>query len=220
MPSFFSGLIFDTVKCFNSSLRVLRYHAARFLFLGYFRPRPASTCRSFPLPPSPVVSHGSTNDIFQSAFIDSIALVEINRSPSIPSKAGVEELVWIRKAYALRKGHFYLILMSVGHADESIVRPARRAHPFPFLDDLGISVMNDLAKLGKHLAAPIRKICDVFVNKFGWVHWRCTPHCRRPVSIFKYGTVMGNSSKAMNDESLRRALVLLKVGEKWNGSRF
>src|SRR5260370_42358444 len=61
--------------------------------------------------------HGSTDDIFQSALIVSVALVEINRSPSIPFKAGVEEVVRIWKACALRKGQFYLILVSVGHAD-------------------------------------------------------------------------------------------------------
>jgi hypothetical protein len=67
--------------------------------------------------PAPIVSHGSTDHIFQSALIDSVALVEINRSPSIPFQAVVEELVRIWKACALSKGHFYLILVSVGHAD-------------------------------------------------------------------------------------------------------
>jgi hypothetical protein len=32
--------------------------------------------------------------------------------------------------------------------------------------------MNDFAKIGKHLAAPVRKICDQFVDTFGWDHWR------------------------------------------------
>ena len=61
--------------------------------------------------------HGGTDEILQSALIDSVALVEINRSPSIPFKAIVEELIRIGKACALGKGHFYLILVSVGHAD-------------------------------------------------------------------------------------------------------
>jgi hypothetical protein len=63
------------------------------------------------------VSHSSTDEILQSALIDSVALVEINRSPSISVKAVVEELVRIWKACALRKGHFDLILVSVRHAD-------------------------------------------------------------------------------------------------------
>lgn len=97
----------------------------RFLFFVYFMPNLTSICRSFPLPPSAVVSHGSTDDIFQSALIDSVALIEINRSPSISFKAGVEQLIRIWKARALRKGQFHLILVRVGHAEESIVRPTR-----------------------------------------------------------------------------------------------
>jgi hypothetical protein len=30
--------------------------------------------------------------------------------------------------------------------------------------------MNDFAKIGEHLATPVRKGCDLLVNNFGWVH--------------------------------------------------
>jgi hypothetical protein len=112
------------------------------------------------------VSHGITDHVFQSALIDSVALVEINRSPSIPCQAGVEQLVRVWKACTLRKSHFYLVLVGVGQADESIVGPTGRAPPFPLLDDLGVGSMNDFAKIGKHLAAPVRKVCDQLVNTF------------------------------------------------------
>jgi hypothetical protein len=135
-----------------------------------FTPNPPGTCRGFLLQPSSIVSHGSTDDIFQSALINSVTLVEIDCSPLIAFKAGVEELVWIWKACALKEGQFYLILVSVGHRDQSIVIPTWSAHPFPFLDYLGVSIMNDFAKIGKHFAAPVRKVCDLLVNKFGWVH--------------------------------------------------
>jgi len=55
------------------------------------------------------------DEILQSALIDSVALVEINRSPPIAFKAGVEELVRVWKACPLSKGQFYLILVSVTH---------------------------------------------------------------------------------------------------------
>jgi hypothetical protein len=44
------------------------------------------------------------------------------------------------------------------------------ALPFQFLDYLGVSIMNDFAKIGKHLPAPVRKGCDLLINNFGWVH--------------------------------------------------
>jgi hypothetical protein len=143
----------------------------RFLFFVYFSPNPASACRGFPFQPGTIVSHGSTDDIFQSVLINRVTLVEINCSPSIAFKAGVEELLWIWEACALSKGQFYLILVSVGHADESIAIPTRRAHPFPFLDYPGVGIKNDFAKIGKRFAAPVRKACDFSVNKFGWFHW-------------------------------------------------
>lgn len=62
-----------------------------------------------------IVSHGSTDDSFQSALINSVTLVQIDCSPLIASKAGIEDLVWIWKVCALREGEFYFILMSVGH---------------------------------------------------------------------------------------------------------
>ena len=159
---------------FGERLQTIEKIRRRFLFFVYFSPNPASICRGFPFHPSTIVSHGSTDDIFQSALINSVTLVEIDCSPLIAFKAGVEELVWIWKACALKEGQFYLILVSVGHGDESIVIPTRSAHPFPFLDYLGVSIMNDFAKIGKHFAAPVRKVCDLFVNKFGWFHRRCT----------------------------------------------
>ena len=118
-----------------------------------------------------IVSHGSADESLQSALIYFVALVKIDRSPFISTQAGVEELVRIWKASALIEGQFYLVLVSVAHADESIVRPTRRTHPFPFLDYLGVGIMNEFANIGKHLAAPVRKVCDQFVDQFGWVHW-------------------------------------------------
>ena len=144
---------------------------SRFLFLAYFTPTPASACRRFRLPPSTIVSRGSTNHILKSALIDFVALKEIDRSPSISCKAVVEQLVRIRKAGALSKGHLHLILVSVGHADQSIVRPTRTAHPFPLFNYFGVRIMNDFAKIRKHFAAPVRKVCDSLINKFRWVHW-------------------------------------------------
>src|ERR1700691_904158 len=137
---------------------------SRLLFLEYSSPSSARICRGFPFQPSTIVSHGGTDDIFQCPPIDSVTLVEIDCPPLIAFKAGVEELVRVRKACALRKGQFYLLLVGVGHGDESVAIPTRTTHPFPFLDYLGFSIMNDFAKIGKHRPAPVRKACDLLVN--------------------------------------------------------
>ena len=76
------------------------------LSLVCFTPNPSGTDRGFRLQPSTIVSRGSTDYVFQSALIDSITPVEIDCSPLIAFKAGVEELLRIWKACALNKGQF------------------------------------------------------------------------------------------------------------------
>jgi hypothetical protein len=106
------------------------------------------------------VSQGSTDETLQRRRINLVAFVDIDGTPLIACKAGIEELAGIGKARALGESHFHLVLVRVGYRNEPIVRPARAAHPFPFFDDLGVSVMNYFAKSGKHFAAPVRKACD------------------------------------------------------------
>src|ERR1700722_4399383 len=108
--------------------------------------------------------HCSADKIFQSALIESVALGKINRSPSIPIQAGVEELVRIGKACALSKGQFYLVLVSVAHADYPVVRPTRTTHPLPFLNDLGIRLVYDFAHFREGLSAPVPQFLDLRVD--------------------------------------------------------
>ncbi len=138
------------------------------LSLACFTPSPPGICRGFPFQSSTIVSHGSAEDLFQGALIDSVAIAEIDPSPHIASEAGVEELVRIRKACAMKEGQLYFILDRGGHADDSIVRPARMALPFQFLDYLGVSIMNDFSNIGEHLAAPAPEGRDLLVDDLGW----------------------------------------------------
>lgn len=114
--------------------------------------------------------HSSTDKIFQSALTNPVTFVEIDGSPLIALKSGIEELVWIRNACALSEGELYLILVSVGHQDQSSVRPTWTAHPFPFLDCLWIGITNNFANIGKHFAAPVSKLCDSFINESGCIY--------------------------------------------------
>jgi hypothetical protein len=47
---------------------------------------------------------------------------------------------------------------------------SRSAHPFPFLDYLRVGIVDDPAKLGERLAAPVRKVGDQLVNLLGRAH--------------------------------------------------
>jgi hypothetical protein len=105
-----------------------------------------------------IMCHSGTDKIFQGALIHLVTLVEIDGSPLVALQAGVEDLIRIGKACAVRERQFYLIFVSVGHQDQSAMRPTGRAHPFPFLDYLGIRLMDDFANMSKHFAAPVSKV--------------------------------------------------------------
>src|SRR5215218_3613736 len=82
-----------------------------------------------------IVIDGGTDEIFESALVDLVALEKIYRSPRIASIVRVEELVRIRKARPVGKGELHLPLVGVGDRDHAVARPHRASHPLPFLDD-------------------------------------------------------------------------------------
>ncbi len=122
-----------------------------------------------------IVVNRGPNQIFQRRRMDLVALEKIDRSPRIASKAGVEELVGIRKMRAVHKGNLHLILVGVGDRDHAVARPHRASHPFPFLDDLAVGAEEAVADAGERFAAPVVKFGDQLVNMFRWIHWILMP---------------------------------------------
>ena len=118
---------------------------------------------------SNIVSYGSTNELFQSRLIDCVALTEIYRSRFFRIKAGIEEFLRIFQASALKKVHFYGFLERADSTNQSPVRPDRGI-PLPFLSDVGVGLTDQFAQSSDHLAAPVGKFCDVFVDTFRWIH--------------------------------------------------
>src|SRR5947207_3392930 len=118
---------------------------------------------------SNIVSYGSTNELFQSRLINFIALMEIYRSRFFSIKASIEECMRIFQESALKKVQFYCFLESAGRTNKTLMRPYCGI-PLPFLSDVGVSLVDKVAQPGEHLAAPIGKLCDLFVDTFRWIH--------------------------------------------------
>src|SRR5947209_8977504 len=95
--------------------------------------------------------------------------MEIYCSRFFRIKASIEEFMRIFQQSALKKVHFYCFLESADSTNKSLVRPYRGL-PLPFLGDVGVGLEDQLAQSGKHLAAPIGKFCDLFVNTFRCIH--------------------------------------------------
>src|ERR1700685_1818105 len=63
-----------------------------------------------------------------------------------------------------------------------MARPTRRAHPFPFLDYLGVRLVYDFAHFRERLPAPVGEPFDQLVNTFRWIHWISIPPILAPPS--------------------------------------
>ena len=106
-------------------------------------------------------------------------LTEIYRSRFFSIKAGIEECMRIFQGSALKKVHFYCFLESADSTNKSLVRPYRGI-PLPFLSDVGVGLKDKFAQSGEHLAAPVGKFCDLFVDTFRWIQSRLSQaalHC-------------------------------------------
>src|SRR6266581_4890241 len=117
-----------------------------------------------------IVSNGSANEIFQSRLINCVILMKIDRSRFFRIRTGIEELMRIFQESTLKKVHFYSFLERADSTHQSLMRPYCGI-PLPFLSDVGVGLEDKFAQLGKHLAAPVGKFCDLLVDTFRWIHW-------------------------------------------------
>jgi hypothetical protein len=147
---------------------LLQFAVSSFFALMYFRWR-------FPLQFVLIVSNGVTDESFESALIDLIALENIDRSPLVASEARVEKLVGVWEVRPVGKGKLHLILVGVADGDDSVARPHWASHPLPFLDDLAVGLKDALADAGQRFATPVREFYDQLVNAFRWIHWISVP---------------------------------------------
>src|SRR6266581_1869949 len=99
--------------------------------------------------PCPVLSYSGSNEIFQGLLIDLVTFMEVNCPGFLSLKPSIEELVRVQKICALKEVHFHISLESTRSYDQSVVGP-HRCVPFPLLSDLGVNIVNDLAKPRDH----------------------------------------------------------------------
>src|SRR5215469_5697813 len=85
-----------------------------------------------------VQGHRSANECLQRLLVDLLALVEVDGTPCVPVKTGVEEARRILQRRPFRKGHLDDVLVSLACANNSIVLPHRNPSPLPLLDDFRI----------------------------------------------------------------------------------
>src|SRR5215813_11769227 len=98
----------------------------------------------------------------EGAFVDLLALVDVDRPPHVPFEARVEEPGRILQGSPLGESELHDGLVRLAGADDALVRPDRGAHPLPLLDDLRVRFLDELAHPAEGFAAPIPELGDSF----------------------------------------------------------
>src|SRR6267154_4256162 len=119
------------------------------------RPCGLSPFRGLALGCGLVQDHGGANESLQRLLVYFLALVEVDGTPCVPVKTGVEEARRILQSRPFGEGHLYDVLVSLACADQSVVRPHRNPSPLPLLDDFGIGFLDQGTEPAEHLAPPI-----------------------------------------------------------------
>src|SRR5688572_4101874 len=89
-----------------------------------------------------VQGHGGADEGLQRLLVYLFALMEVDGTPCVPVKAGVEEAGRIFQSRSFGEGHLHVVLISLACADHSVVRPQRNSPPLPLLDDFGIGFLH------------------------------------------------------------------------------
>jgi hypothetical protein len=84
--------------------------------------------------------------------------------PPSRSHLGENALLGLFDECALWESELYVIFAGLACTDDPVVKPDWSPevlcfHPFPFFDDFGVNLLDELADLSKHLAAPVAQFC-------------------------------------------------------------
>src|SRR5262252_6180412 len=72
-----------------------------------------------------VQGRGRANESLQRLLIYVLALAEVDGTPCVSLKAGVEEARWIFQSRPFGEGHLHDVFVSLACTDQSVMRPHR-----------------------------------------------------------------------------------------------
>src|ERR1700732_4172481 len=89
-----------------------------------------------------VQGHGGADEGLQRLLVYLLALAEVDGTPCVPLKTGVEEARRILQSRPFGEGHLHDVRVSLACANQSVVRPHRNPSPLPLLDAFGIGFLD------------------------------------------------------------------------------
>src|SRR5262249_38041477 len=122
--------------------------------------------------------------------------MEVDGTPGVPIKTGIEEPRRILQSRAFGEGHLHDALVGLARADHAIVVPHRNPSPLPLLDHVWIGFLDQGTEPAQHLAPPVAQLLDPCVDQLGrrhagrrprFVHASCSPR-GPPRHLVAYGS--------------------------------
>src|SRR5436190_12524150 len=104
--------------------------------------------------------HRGADELLEGSFVDLLPFAQVDRTPRVPFKAGIEELLRVLDASSAKEGELHALLVRLARADAAVMAPDRgsagfRLLPFPLLLDVRVGVVNQLPDPGEGLASPV-----------------------------------------------------------------
>src|SRR5436309_14702100 len=107
-------------------------------------------------------------------FVELVIFFDVDGTPDLPLKAGVEETRRIVQSSALEERQLDHVLVGLTSTDTPVVGPDRCSgvrgfHPLPLLDDIGVRFLDESSHPAERLAAPVAQLPNPLVHQFGSV---------------------------------------------------
>src|SRR5438874_10963348 len=131
------------------------------LCTGRVSPEPGLLLRGGASGPSRGIGgHRGPDQFLEGGLVELLACANVDGSARVPLETGVEQLPGVLEGGASEEGELHDLLVRLPRTDAAVMGPDRSPHPFPFLLDLGVRVVDDLANPGERLAPPVPQLLD------------------------------------------------------------
>ena len=115
-----------------------------------------------------VQRHCVADESLEGGVVNFVAFVQVDGTPGVAFKAGVEELRRIPQLSTLGECQLDHVLVCLARADQPVVRPHRNASPLPLFGNPGVGLFYQGADPGERLAAPVAQLLDPRVYQPRW----------------------------------------------------
>src|SRR5919201_5562631 len=109
------------------------------------------------------------DQLLERRFVNRIVFVNVDGPSCVSREARIEEMSRVLQRGPVKEGQLYDLFVGLTRTDAPVVGPdgssrGRSLGPLPFLDDLGVRLVDELAHPFQHRTSPIAELANTLVN--------------------------------------------------------